>query len=69
VSLAARVASLESGAAGPCGGCGHDPDAVVTYSIIWETEPDAPAQSSPACGICGNVAVLVLDWEDEGGGG
>jgi predicted RNA-binding Zn-ribbon protein involved in translation (DUF1610 family) len=64
-NLSRRVESLENGAPGPCPECGHDDDALVTYSIVWEGDADAPEESSPPCPRCGNVAVLVLDWEDD----
>jgi hypothetical protein len=65
VSLSRRVASLEDGAPGPCPVCSHDPDALIRYLITWETDEDAPGESSPPCPSCGNQSTLVVDWEDE----
>jgi hypothetical protein len=65
MSLSRRVASLEDGAPGPCPECAHDPDGVVSYVIHWETDEDAPEESSLPCHLCGNLAVEVVGWEDE----
>jgi hypothetical protein len=65
VSLAHRVADLEDYSGGICAACGHDPSATVTYRIVWEGEKDAPLESSVPCPRCGNVAVLVVNWQDE----
>jgi hypothetical protein len=68
-NLQRRVASLEDGAPGPCPVCSHDPDAVVTYEIVWETDTDPPTESSPPCYSCGNQSIVVVGWEDEVGSG
>jgi hypothetical protein len=65
VSLARRVADLEDYSGGLCAACGHDPSATVAYRIVWEGGKDAPLESSVPCPRCGNVDVLVVDWEDE----
>jgi hypothetical protein len=62
-NLQRRVESLEDGQ-GPCPWCGHYPEARVRYEVVWENEEGAPRESSPPCGYCGNISVLVLDWED-----
>jgi hypothetical protein len=63
--LQQRVESLEDGATGPCAVCAHDADALVAYKIVWETDEDAPSESSPPCPRCGNQSTVVVDWQDE----
>jgi hypothetical protein len=49
---------------GSCYLCGHNPDAKVQWSIVWEGSPDAPEESSEPCPNCGARRTIVLDWDE-----